>query len=275
MNTSSVLIVEQMKRDRPFNMDSEHMHDTYEIYYLLSGERYYYIHDRVYALQAGDLVFIHKNRLHRTSSKGGVKHERILIDFDDSCLRFAEGMGLEMLPLLNGDSFLLRLNAQEQGRVTDLLFTMLQEQKEERLLNLFYLQTLLVQLLILLGRIREEQAENLKPESNEIQQRVYAIVEFLNERYAQKLKLDEIARHFFISPTYLCRIFKETTGFTIVEFLNHVRVREAQARLIHTNWKITRVAEETGFDNIAHFGRVFKKITSRSPLQYRKQNKKL
>ncbi|WP_312149411.1 helix-turn-helix domain-containing protein, partial [Paenibacillus odorifer] len=40
-----------------------------------------------------------------------------------------------------------------------------------------------------------------------------------------------------------------------------------------TNAKVTNIAEDTGFDSIAHFGRVFKQIVKRSPLQYRKQNR--
>jgi AraC-like DNA-binding protein len=55
---------------------------------------------------------------------------------------------------------------------------------------------------------------------------------------------------------FQCRIFKLATGL-----------------LKETDWPMTRVAAETGFDSIAHFGRVFKGITGRAPLQYRKQHR--
>ncbi len=268
------VFVEKLKRDQPFNMESEHIHDTYEIYYLVAGERYYYINDRIYALQAGDLVFIHKNQLHRTTNKGGAEHERILINFDDFFIRNFKGIGLDELSLFQGESFLLRLSVHEQGRISDLLYMMLREQSDGGLMYRPYLQTLLVQLLIVLGRVREEKAESVNPENSDIQKRIYSIVEYLNAHYPQGLNLDELAQHFFISPTYLCRIFKQTTGFTIFEYMNHIRVQKAQSFLIHTNWKITKIAEEAGFDSIAHFQRMFKRITGRSPLQYRKQNRR-
>jgi transcriptional regulator GlxA family with amidase domain len=63
------------------------------------------------------------------------------------------------------------------------------------------------------------------------------------------------------------------TGFTVIEYLNYVRIRETKTLLTETDWPITRVAEKTGFDSIAHFGRVFKGITGRAPLQYRKQHR--
>ncbi|MDQ0091137.1 AraC-like DNA-binding protein [Paenibacillus anaericanus] len=265
--------IEQIKRTGQFNMDSDHFHETYEIYYLLAGERYYYINNRIYALQVGDLLFINKNQLHRTTSKGTSNHERILINFDDLFIQSVVEMGVNRLPLFQGESFLLRPSVHEQGRIVDLLYMMLREQQEDSLWSTPYLQALLLQLLIILGRIREEKPEPVLPEDNETQRRVYGIIEYLNTYFAEKLTLEGIAEYFFISATYLCRIFKKTTGFTVIEYINYVRIREAQALLRDTNWKVTKIAEQTGFDSIAHFGRVFKQITKRSPLQYRKQNR--
>ncbi|MNC81347.1 Arabinose operon regulatory protein [compost metagenome] len=59
----------------------------------------------------------------------------------------------------------------------------------------------------------------------------------------------------------------------MIEYLNYVRIRETKFLLRTTDWRMTRIARETGFDSIAHFGRVFKGLTGRSPLQYRKQNR--
>lgn len=56
-------MIEQIKRAGPFSMDSDHYHDTYEIYYLLAGERSYYINNLIYTLRKGDLIL-----LTRTSS---------------------------------------------------------------------------------------------------------------------------------------------------------------------------------------------------------------
>lgn len=279
MTSTPFFLIEQLKRTGTFNMESDHFHDSYEIYYLVAGERHYYINDRVYAIQAGDLVFINKNQLHRTTSKGNATHERILINFEEAFLDLLTSFpqwqticGNEKSTLFGGESFLLRLSLQEQGTVTDLLYAMLRESKEQLAGHMVYLQTLLVQLLILLSRIRAMKLEPVLPESSDKQRRVYSIIEFLNSHYAQRLTLEELAEHFYLSPTYLCRIFKQTTGFTIVEYLNYIRVRHAQELLVKTDWKVTRIAEETGFDSIAHFGRVFKQIVKRPPLQYRKQN---
>ncbi|WP_248927467.1 helix-turn-helix domain-containing protein [Paenibacillus hamazuiensis] len=73
----------------------------------------------------------------------------------------------------------------------------------------------------------------------------------------------------YISPGYFCRSFKEALGFSFVEYVN--TVREAQRPLRETNVKAVNVAEQAGFESVAHFGCVYKQITKQSPLAYRKR----
>ncbi|MEK4519022.1 AraC family transcriptional regulator [Paenibacillus sp. FSL H8-0122] len=264
--------IEQLRRIGHFNMDTDHFHDFYEIYYLLSGQRHYYIRNGRYALEAGDLVFINKNHLHRTTGGSHLPHERVLISFNDAYLE-PVAPGADWMNVFEGESFLLRPTAHEQGLITDLLQAMQEEQKEGLRWSTEYTRMLLLQLLITLERIRRAKPALVSPEQSEGQRRVYSIIEYLDNHYSERLSLGGIAERFFISATYLCRIFKQTTGFTIIEYLNYVRIREAKVLLTQTKWPITRVAAETGFESIAHFGRVFKATTRRSPLQYRKQHR--
>ncbi|WP_342447439.1 AraC family transcriptional regulator [Paenibacillus ihuae] len=265
--------VEQIKRAGAFSMDTDHFHDTYEIYYLLAGERNYYINNLVYALRQGDLIFINRNELHRTMAKGTVRHERILINFRQEFLQGMPG-GMELaFPFFSEQCLLLRPDVHEQGRIENILFAMLKEQQEQCTQQFPYLQSLLVQMLIQMNRIRESARAAIAPANNEKQRKVYDIIEYLQTHYHETVKLEELSERFYLSIPYLCRLFKQTTGFTIVEYLNSIRVQEAQRRLREGSDSVTRIAEDTGFDSIAHFGRVFKGIAKRSPLQYRKQNR--
>jgi AraC-like DNA-binding protein len=266
-------MIEQIKRAGSFSMDSDHYHDTYEIYYLLAGERSYYINNLIYTLRKGDLIFINKNELHRTTSKGSASHERILINFEEMFLQKTLANYDLSFPFLTAQSLLLRPGVHDQGIIEYILFTLLKEQEERRSQHIPYLQTLLIQLFIEMNRVQEISREPIAPESSEKQLKVYEIIDYLHAHYADKLTLEQLSETFFISSTYLCRLFKQTTGFTIIEYLNYIRIKEAQRLLQNTDAKVTTIAENTGFDSIAHFGRVFKQIVNRSPLQYRKQNR--
>ncbi len=80
------------------------------------------------------------------------------------------------------------------------------------------------------------------------------MVEYINANYKQPLTLTRISNEFYLSTFYLSRIFKQVTGFSFVEYLQAVRIKEARRLLRETRWKIIEVAEESGFDNVAHFG---------------------
>ncbi|MNI72529.1 Bifunctional transcriptional activator/DNA repair enzyme AdaA [compost metagenome] len=96
------------------------------------------------------------------------------------------------------------------------------------------------------------------------------ITTYINHNYKSNLTLATISEIFFISPGYFSRSFKKITGFSFIEYLNNVRIREAQLLLRETNTKVIDIAEQSGFESIAHFGRVFKQFTKQSPNVYRK-----
>ena len=62
---SDLLHIEYDRRIGYFSMTDDHLHDHYELYYLLSGERIYFIKDRTYRVKAGDLVFVDRNTVHK------------------------------------------------------------------------------------------------------------------------------------------------------------------------------------------------------------------
>jgi len=87
----------------------------------------------------------------------------------------------------------------------------------------------------------------------------------------EALSLDFLSRRFHISKYYLCKKFKEITGFTVIECMNLVRIQEAQRLLKATPLSINDVAERTGFESATHFGRMFKRLTGSSALKFRRQ----
>ena len=75
----------------------------------------------------------------------------------------------------------------------------------------------------------------------------------------KKLALDTISDELFISKYYMCRIFKEYTGFTITEYVNTLRIKKATQILETSNLSISDVAAELGFESASYFERYLKK----------------
>ncbi|WP_248925259.1 AraC family transcriptional regulator [Paenibacillus hamazuiensis] len=265
-------LIEHVKRTASFSMSKDHSHDSYEIYYMSSGERFYFIKDRTYHVRQGDLVLIEPLVLHRTTEAYSPNHERVLINFKKT---FVGGILVDMDfdPLGMFGAFpLLRLDGKEQTQVSHMLDKMLRENKLAAPESHGLLKVQLAELLVFIHRCTKSAAAKQPEFPNTLHQKVSDIVKYINEHYAEPLSLRDLADRFHMSPFYLSRIYKEVTGFTFVEYVNQVRIKEAQKLLRTTSLNITAITEKVGYESSTHFGRVFKAITGIAPLQYRKLN---
>ncbi|MNN63529.1 Bifunctional transcriptional activator/DNA repair enzyme AdaA [compost metagenome] len=110
-------------------------------------------------------------------------------------------------------------------------------------------------------------------EPTPVQHKVSEIVRHINLHFGEPLELGDLARRFYISKSYLSRVFKEITGFGFAEYVNIVRVREAERLLRETDHSITVVSGLAGFDNFSHFGKMFKRLSGLTPRVYRRLNR--
>ncbi|SDD38856.1 AraC-type DNA-binding protein [Paenibacillus sp. UNCCL117] len=272
---SDPLYVEYAKRSTPFSMTDNHFHPYYEIYYMRSGERIYFIKDSSYPIQQGDLVFINKYELHKTLQAGSGGHERVILHFDD---RFVHSVCDQQSKLLlspfHQDSPVIRLPADDQEVIESHMDRLEAELAEQPIGYELYVRHAAVDLLLLASRFLQKHAPVELAYATPMHKKISEIVRFLNVHYAEPIHLHMLSERFFVSPYYLSRMFKEVTGFALTDYLNLTRVREAQRQLRETDLKIIDVAASVGFDNFSHFGKTFKKITRTSARSYRMAERK-
>ncbi|MBT3190985.1 MAG: helix-turn-helix transcriptional regulator [Verrucomicrobia bacterium] len=91
----------------------------------------------------------------------------------------------------------------------------------------------------------------------------------LDEHFQNPITLDQLAGRAKISKGYLCRAFKKQLGLSVVEYLTERRIQHAAQLLQDTDDKILSVALDSGFGDLSHFNRVFKKLNNLSPSAYR------
>jgi AraC-like DNA-binding protein/ligand-binding sensor protein len=97
--------------------------------------------------------------------------------------------------------------------------------------------------------------------------------QYIHDNFRKPLKLMEMAKAVFLSPGYLSSLFHHYTGLTITGYIQLTRVNAAKDLLVKTAERITDIAFDTGFNNLTHFNRTFRKITGYSPREYRQKNK--
>lgn len=96
-----------------------------------------------------------------------------------------------------------------------------------------------------------------------------ACIEYINENYSQKITTEELCRITSLSPTHLRRVFKNSTGSTIVDYVNQCRITKSLELLAHSEMSVMEISEAVGFESQNYYTRVFRKLLNTTPNAYR------
>ncbi len=270
------------RQGRFYNMPNAHVHPVYEIYYLVSGSRKFFIESDIYNISKGDLVFIDKNAMHRTTYSSDKMNERAYVLFDDKHISaFIDRYGKEDLEqCLKYRVFSIPIQRREY--VEGLISKLYTERRHADEFSQTLMENCLCELMVFLVRYKRSffdakenisslSAEALSPGDENIQKAARYIV----ENYRRDISLTEAAEYVNMSSTYFSKKFKEVTGFGFKEYLLNLRIKRASELLLETRLSVTEIAYEAGFNDSNYFGDVFKKNKGISPLGYRKNKEQI
>lgn len=262
--------VTHIKRESYFEMETSHVHDFHEIYYLVGGTRRYFINDSIYTINKGDVVVILKGTIHRTSYNNEKTHERIDCKFRTEFVNADEKLLTEFETVFS-DSPVISLAHAQRDHITHILKSIRAEYENPDDMSDINARALIQCLMVLLIRLKRLQQSpvGFDPDDSLMQE----AARFIRTNYAAPLTLDSIAAHVNTSPTYFSKKFKRATGFGCREYLVNVRLQEATQMLVQTGLSITEIAIACGFNSSNYFGDVFRKANGVSPAEYRKNNK--
>lgn len=266
-----------------------HSHDTFEIYYFHSGDCKYLIGDRIYELQPGDIIIMNGLTLHRANPLPTAPYERSVIEFSREWIRpILSSLNVPelLVPFYKLRNFLFRdidkvvlVEIMELMKEINLLVLQtkhLSDSNEEQFLNTRLIEgrasTLLTQLLFKIYELSRERLAQLPPKESEKNTHAERVVTWIQQYFNNNISLSTIADSLNISKYHMCRIFKEVTGFTVMQYLMSCRINRAKYLLEMVPDKtILEVALESGFDNSSHFSRFFRQQVKMTPTEYRKR----
>ncbi|WP_297417946.1 AraC family transcriptional regulator [Clostridium sp.] len=119
-----------------------------------------------------------------------------------------------------------------------------------------------------------EISQNIKNNNNNYSAslKVDKVIEYMLHNIDNKITLTDLSQLVCLSPPYLSKVFKETTGYSVIEFFNKIKVDKAKELIIDGDKKIKEVAKMLGFSDEFYFSRIFKKIEGISPLEFYHKN---
>ena len=246
-------------------MPQPHSHDYYELYFLLDGEREFFIENKMFIVPKNTLIVVPPFCIHKT--EGGPYH-RININVSPSLLNKTE------------NEFLLKARENIAVKITedyrDLIVKLLTEGSKIQSINIKSKKDSLLALtktIILFLSMQESVSLTLASSAYSmkyVSPEVLKIIYYINTHYNQPVTLKTLCDYFFMSKVSLCKKFKEVMNCSIMEYVMRIRLNKAKELLRDSSKSVEDVAFECGFSSANYFGLIFKKEIGLSPLNYKK-----
>ena len=245
-----------------------HWHMEHELILVLQGVLRLSVEGEAFELAPGDCMLIADGAIHGGTPEGCI-YECLVFDLE----RFLAGTttcGQRVALLTEGDARLegkFPAGTQAAAIVSQLFQAMETERPGYELTTMGLLWQLWGELL---GQRLLGAAEPGPPRDIRRAQAVKNVLRRIRSSYSQPLTLGDLAAEAALEPKYFCRVFRQITGRTPINYLNYYRVECAAELLCTTQGSITDIALECGFGDVSYFSRMFRRYKGQTPGQYRR-----
>lgn len=126
-----------------------------------------------------------------------------------------------------------------------------------------------MELLFLIRRIYDQSGWSADRIPDPTWDKISLIIQYLYLHYPDKIKLEHLTAKFYTNKTTLNHLFRAHTGYSVISYLNRIRMQVSSAMLRNTLLPTDEIMTKTGFQDDAHFIRSFRKYSGYSPAEYR------
>ncbi|MCM1541189.1 MAG: helix-turn-helix domain-containing protein [Blautia sp.] len=246
----------------------EHMHDYFEIIFVLSGSCNLSVEDQLYRLQMDDIIAVESHTVHELRASDCVY---VSIQMDQTTLE--KNFAVPLHPKFECNS---RTSGNEEAfqRMRHIIALIVKNNADQRtgyeLRNWIYIYQLME---ILFTHFRVERSAALDKRNHRYASRVDEIVRIIKEHYTEDLSLSRLADMVHLSSPYLSKFFLEQFGVNYLTYLTHLRLNHAVHDLVNSEKNIEEISADSGFPNSHAFTQIFRKEYNMLPSAYRRKQK--
>ena len=255
-----------------------HWHDEMELIYIKKGQGVVTVDFRPYRVNERTLVLILPGQLHSIEQYEDEKmeYENIIFHPDMLLSKAVDTCGTEFIkPLMRRTITVPTIFTPVYPYYTDVIAPIdaCDEIGKTRPQGYeLYIKSMLFQFFFIL----DNRCRNLtqSTQNKKTLDKMKVVLKYVENHYAEKITIADIAKVAEFSESHFMRYFKETMGMSFVEYLKDYRLKMA-ARLLHgSESSILTISDEVGFENLSYFNRSFKQRYGVTPSQYRKNGNK-
>ena len=248
------------KKVSKWPMQNMHCHNSAELYYILKGEREYFVGDQFFKMSEGDLILVPEGILHRTDGKSATC---LLVNFSmDYLAKYFTPKTMECLHL--NRPFVFRPAQAQKESLSNLCNALHREYSRLDCEDTAILAGYLYQILFAISYDKNDYVQESYKD-----RRISSVVKYINENYNAISNIEELSERFYISKYHLCRLFAQNLGVSLIGYLNTIKIKAACKLLSESKKGITDVAMECGFNSSSYFCKVFKSEMGMSPTAYK------
>lgn len=253
-----------------------HIHDCYEIYFSISGGRQFLIDNRVYEFEQGDIFFINQFESHYLSKVDQITHMRVVISIHPEYLKQVSTKQTDLNYCFTYRDSVCGHKRSLRGEERKRFLYYIHKLSEERGFGQDVLdQAVFLELITFLNSVfisqceerqpsvRDEARTVIKPRHSQIDE----ILDYINQHLTENLSIPGLAAHFYLSSSYLSKIFKDATGTTINQYITAKRISRAKI-LLAEGRTVTEACSLCGFGDYSNFLKSFTRAVGISPKKY-------
>lgn len=235
-----------------------HWHEHLEMLYFVQGGCKVNCGVETIEVKAGDLLLVNSNELHWIDEKKEVEYYCVIINPSF----FAD---------VNFENVFLCTHIRDDEYVSDHFKSLISEYEAKTEGSDMRIKSIMYSLVAyLLTNYKKEQLSDYAYDVKMNKMiRLNSVLAYISRHYQEKISTSQLAEMCFLSECYFCRFFKKATGYSVIDYINRMRVEKAAVLLLNTPASITEVASNVGFNDISFFSRIFKKYMKKSPSEYR------
>ncbi len=261
-------------RETPdYSVVKTHYHTVHQIIFVTEGEVQFDIDSKSYKVGKDSVVFVSHLEKHAVNILKSPYKRYVISIKQDFCHLMLKDSPLLSILIQRPSSFVhvIKLNDETSQILTKIFLDLIQEINEKPPFWKERLSSRISDILIYLFRFSYLSfPTNYATNSVKV---ITGVQSYIVQNSHDEITLDMMADKYFLSKYYLSRMFKEITGYTFRDYLILHRLSVAKDMLIHTTNSVTDICFYSGFNNINHFIRIFKKYENHTPVQFRKHNK--
>lgn len=252
-----------ISKNDTYSMDRPHFHGDIEIVFCISGEGVFFLEPEVFPLFRGQLFLIDSSILHR--SVANEEYRCMVFHISSGMLHEFSSLQSNFLARSHRSGLAATLTEADTKYLEDLFWKLSEDVGSEFGGDIKQTITLLTFLLTCFSHFNNE--EEAEVHTNPSLAKVAPVLAYIQENLAEAMTIQTIADTFFMSKYHLCHIFKEATGFSLMDYVINCRILKARS-LLREGVRVQEVGEAIGFRNNEHFIRTFKKLTGTPPKKY-------